>query len=144
MISVRVDEKNSQTHHVDVNQGNILSSVISQLDQFAQSFSNLLEQVKKIIKNMNWEDHDYQSLLSSIFTIFQHVANIYSAYGLLKWPGELQDRDLLNRLRVMIGVRLENLQRRILDAFHLHTRISATGRLTMAMTYNPLVRKARI
>ncbi len=140
MIIVRQDETNTQIHRVYINENSILSSVINQLDQFSREFSKLLDQLGKIVKNLNWPDQDYESLLTSIFIIFQHVANIHSVYGLLKWPGEIYDVELLNKLRVIVGVRLEQLQGRILEAFHLHTRISSKERLTMEMTYNPLVR----
>lgn len=53
MIVVRVDEFNTQIHHLFINNENILVSLIEDLDSFKKTYFNLMNETKSILKSVD-------------------------------------------------------------------------------------------
>jgi hypothetical protein len=55
MIVVRKDKPNSQIHHLYINEKNLLLSTITDLDNFKNALSVLLNKAKEIHKKLEFE-----------------------------------------------------------------------------------------
>jgi hypothetical protein len=130
MIVVRKDKPNSQIHHLYINEKNLLLSTITDLDNFKNALSVLLNKAKEIHKKLEFEakkvskDYSIQRkiyeleyiLSCSLFDIYKCFINTYILHALFKWPEATKDKEILNKLNTTFFVNMQEIQYKISEA----------------------------
>lgn len=138
MIVVRQDDLNSQTHHLYINEDDLLTSTIIGIEDFKNAFFILLGKAKRKYKELESEakrheiDWDIQrklyqleySLSSSLFGIYKYFINLHILFALLKWPEITTDKEVLNGLNTAFFINAQEIQSNISEVLSIVIRPS--------------------
>ena len=139
MIVARPGKRNRQTHHLYINEDNLLASTTIDLDDFKNALFVLLSKVKEIHKKLEFEAkkvgrRDYSMerkiyelqyiISSSIFNIYKCFIDIYIVHALFKWPEATKDKEILNKLNTTFFVNMQEIQSKISEAMTIVFRPS--------------------
>lgn len=116
-IVVTKDKPNSQIHHLFINKGDILISVIQNLNDFKKAFFILLDKTVERARLSSLDDIvTILSMLNREYIFFYyHVLWLYIMYGLSRWSKEITDRETINKLYVEIFSRIVDIQSKLFD-----------------------------
>ena len=141
IIEIKKEKENARNHKLYLKENNPLVYVILQLNEFANTFENLLYYIIENIKNVRtnkfpdksneellaMDDANFFSLLQCI-NILDRVSNVYTAYAVIVWPKRMQDEEDLRRLFSLVFNKLASLR------FY----VSNTLRQTFSETYSEI------
>jgi hypothetical protein len=136
ILSEKRTNKRNIKLYIDGN--NLLVSVPKQLDEFKETFFNLLTKVEEKIPDnpRYWTDHS--DLVYNLIMIYQHVVGIHLLNSLLNWPKMLKDKKDLNELNAIFFGKILEIQSRLSDIFKVADVLPSFSQATVAVASSPL------
>ena len=127
IIDVREDENNSQIHHLFINNGNVLVSLIRDLEYFKKSYFNLINEIKAIIKSLNdktsvsnrlreWD------LIDALLMPYKFLINTWIMSDLILRHKESIEKNILTQRFAVISTTIQEIQIKV------HKSISTLSR----------------
>lgn len=123
MLMVKVDNKNSQVHHLYINNQNLIASVQEDIALIQQSLCNLMskstqiydELEKRVKRNTNNSESIRRmgnidlKTTSFIVRYFWHLISTYAWYAIFEWPQQIKDTEVLNRLYLTVFQKMQEV-----------------------------------
>lgn len=116
VIRIKKDRPNSQVHKLFINNDSLLMTTIQTLDRFETLYFSLLDKMrpkfehKKKGQVTNIESQDLDIIAFCLFSIYMEFLRIYMSKALILWPQKASNRNLLNRLHLMLFSVLVRIQ----------------------------------
>ena len=120
MIIVKPDKNNRRIHHLLINNGNELVSLIADLDSFQQAYFDLIDRLNSLVKNKSIIFTGLLGLIenlrlvNAVATPFKLLLKIYTAFDLLLPHNG--DNDYLHRRFAIIHGTIKELQNKLYDS----------------------------
>jgi hypothetical protein len=151
VISARKDKKNSSFYKLYLNENSVFLSVYSELEELKNAFSNLIEKLGNTpaitttdtisagdpFYNITGSDARYYDLLF----IYHQILGIYVTYSVLKWPNQVKDKPILNKIYAIIFYTMIEIQKQMSKVFKLPIGIPDYKDATFGQAFNPLTQQ---
>jgi hypothetical protein len=144
---IRIEKVHKQKHKLYLNENSLLLEIHTDLNNFKNSFDELLDKVsadkkwKECTSSTYWmERMDADRLLHYLLLIYQHVFSVYLTYILLKWSVELKnDEFLLNKIYSLILFTFIETQTEFAEKFNLGSRLPDFDKSTINDKKSPIL-----
>jgi predicted transcriptional regulator len=136
IISASKDKLNSQIYRLYLNENSVFLKVYLELDKLKEAFFKLIEKLKDSNNVKAISDHCYYDM----FFIYQHVFNVYTTYSVLKWPNEIEDKLILNKIYAIVFYRMIEIQNKMYEVFNLQNGMPDLTEATAGQVCNPILR----
>jgi hypothetical protein len=120
MISQRraTDKPNNQVLELYINEDSVFLSVYRELDKFKNLFFDRIEKIRqKDLDQNTWVEID--ALLVHLVYICLHVLGAYLFYFFLRWPTQIYDVAIRNKLYAIIIYRIVEIQSKLSEVFFI-------------------------
>ena len=112
VLQIKKERPNSQIHQVFVNEDNLLMSAIHALDRFETPFLTILYKIESInLERLSSDEKEgFDILTFHLFSLYMEFVEIYMSKALITWPQKTLNRNLVNRLHLILFSRLAKIQ----------------------------------
>jgi hypothetical protein len=112
VLQIKKERPNSQIHQVFYNKENLLTSAIDALDRFENPFLIILYKIESVNfeKLSSNEKEGFDILTFHLFSLYMKFVEIYMSKALIIWPQKTLNRNLVNRLHLILFSRLTKIQ----------------------------------
>jgi hypothetical protein len=133
------DKPNCQVWKLYVNEDSIFLTVYYELDIFRNLFFDLIEKI--IEKNLHQRTNNQRDdLLYHLLLICIHVLGTYLLYSVVKWPTQIHDIEIQNKLYAIVIYRLVKIVSKLSQAFKTSGRGMPDFRAaTVGDVFNPIL-----
>jgi hypothetical protein len=132
------NKPNSQVWELHINRDNIFLSAYRQLDNFRNSFLELIEKISE--KNLQQRASSQRDdLLYHLLSICLHVIGAYFTYFVLRWPTQISDTVTQNKLYAIVIYKMVEIQSKLSEVFKESTSMPDFQDATVGEIFSPIV-----
>ena len=132
------DKPNSQIWEMYVNKGSIFLTVYNELDNFRNLFFDLIKKITKrnLVQKTSFE---YNNLEYHLLWICHHVLGAYLSYFVLKWPTQIHDIVVQNKLYTIVLYKIVGILSKLSETFEEYERVPDIRTPTISVTFSPIL-----
>jgi hypothetical protein len=87
-----------------------------------------------------YNDH-VATILYDLLLIYHHILGIYLTYSVLKWPAEVNNKVLLNKIYAIIFYNMIEIQTKLSEVFRLQKGMPSFSKARVGQVFNPMLQQ---
>lgn len=132
MINARKEKENSQIYQLFINNENAIIPKKQLLDDFKNSYLDLVNKSKEKIDPKT--DNTY--LINSLLWLYEHFVGMCIFATLFTWPQKINDKQDLNKLSAMAFNNLQEMQSKLIDLISKGDKALAKDMTSFDVTFD--------
>ncbi|MBV9178217.1 MAG: hypothetical protein JO297_14395 [Nitrososphaeraceae archaeon] len=135
MIIARKEKENSQVYQLFINNENVIIPKKQLLDDFKNSYLELVDKSKEKID----PKADNTNLINSLLWLYEHFVGMCIFATLFTWAQKINDKQDLNKLSTMAFNNLQEMQSKLIDVIPKGDKPPATEMTTFSVHLDPFM-----